>query len=51
MGYWSDNAYSGELVDGAGNVVTGTYSGQWYRFYSNGHYVIRSSAKARSLGA
>ena len=49
VGYWSDNAYSGEMVDGSGNVVKGTYSGQWYRFYSNGHYVYTIVSQGQIL--
>jgi len=46
VGLWSDNAYSGTLVNPiTGMIVGSTYSGQWYKFSDDGtfRYAIAGS--------
>lgn len=46
IGYWSDNAYSGTLVNPFNGMIVGsTYSGQWFKFSEDGtfRYAIAGS--------
>lgn len=41
VGAWGDSGTMGNIVDGAGNYVGAAYSGQAYRFNSDGTYMYR----------
>ncbi|WP_424359513.1 hypothetical protein [Methanocella sp. MCL-LM] len=41
VGAWGDSGTMGSLVDSAGNYVGAAYSGQAYRFNSDGTYMYR----------